>query len=36
MSVTIHQHLQMFGLKLNKINMSNFHPLDVENLKYLI
>ena len=43
-----HQDLQMIGLKLNKINMSNFYPLKVvgrgsetqlqvaENLNYFI
>ena len=24
-----HQDLQMLGLKLDKINMGNFHPLEV-------
>ena len=24
-----HEDLQMFGLNLNKENMSNFHPLEV-------
>ena len=24
-----HQDLQMFGFKLNKINMTNFHALEV-------